>query len=991
MKLSLFIQLALFIRYTTCDYYDVLGVSKSASNLEIKTAYRKLAKKWHPDKNPTEKANKKFIEINEAYEVLSNSKKRHEYDTFGKVHSDGSQPPPGHYPYRHEFVHPSFEELFDFFPGFNSAPQFSVNVLNIDFRSYRLTHLPRSRTVPLFIYGYSDFCFPCRQVRPIWSQLADELTPLGITVASVNLEHDSALREELRVLHVPSVTIVVDGQVTYYSRGDFSHNSLIDALRNAIMKSNPSHSKALPTFLSTTIDTPLIQSINDYDTFVNTFHYGWRRDSRPRMVLIKPLTLPPLRYCVAAFRAADHLAAGYINSETGSNYNFVKKFNVNPNEETLLIYHEDSSIPVYRQSATKLSPTLLDSAMLAYSQLNIPRIYSRARLLDLCPTDGSKPTSKYALESDKRYNDHSNHRHLCLVLLLNSKQSNVEQINSWGDIWLTMLRRTLQLSQADLSKLYHTNQHSYHFMPVHIYVDRQISLMQKLSTSSTCSNESCNLLNEDNIGRLALIWRISSTETVYQLFPTNSMSHPRTHLNEKMLKPNDLKTLILKSTEQMHTALMNDLKNVIQMVSTTDKLTSPSNHLTHSIDKVTSQWYLLKDCMIEELMIDELVASIWIRMRNRLLQILVDIGHSMFESFALTPIVSLNPSTYDRLVRDAPKGFRLLVLCVRGTTQDNRLRDQFDFKTRRVCGSQIQRACLSMDRYSGWLAKLLESTRPNLPIHIRSNKTMQKNRNVNDTTDNNNSGVLFINPVNCVGTVIAVNGYRRYFNLYHPLIPGSQSSSDENSESDVDESLSIEKQGNRLRRRHIFGRAFGLESDDEEDLHQSNINNNHSHLKSRHQITDGVLFDSELLDGLSNWLDRLFEGSLPRYNIAEWPIDFITDANFTDQFPLKTRKHQYKSAIKRNITSSRFKKSVERVDFTDCIPDFEHENDKSPTEHHLHLCDCSKSTSIPHQHVLSPKHSNSSNIDLLQTYLMKHMTTKLPSFCTYPHILTILL
>ncbi|CAH8681386.1 unnamed protein product [Schistosoma rodhaini] len=948
MKLSLFIQLALFIRYTTCDYYDVLGVSKSASNLEIKTAYRKLAKKWHPDKNPTEKANKKFIEINEAYEVLSNSKKRHEYDTFGKVHSDGSQPPPGHYPYRHEFVHPSFEELFDFFPGFNSAPQFSVNVLNIDFRSYRLTHLPRSRTVPLFIYGYSDFCFPCRQVRPIWSQLADELTPLGITVASVNLEHDSALREELRVLHVPSVTIVVDGQVTYYSRGDFSHNSLIDALRNAIMKSNPSHSKALPTFLSTTIDTPLIQSINDYDTFVNTFHYGWRRDSRPRMVLIKPLTLPPLRYCVAAFRAADHLAAGYINSETGSNYNFVKKFNVNPNEETLLIYHEDSSIPVYRQSATKLSPTLLDSAMLAYSQLNIPRIYSRARLLDLCPTDGSKPTSKYALESDKRYNDHSNHRHLCLVLLLNSKQSNVEQINSWGDIWLTMLRRTLQLSQADLSKLYHTNQHSYHFMPVHIYVDRQISLMQKLSTSSTCSNESCNLLNEDNIGRLALIWRITSTETVYQLLPTNSMSHPRTHLNEKMLKPNDLKTLILKSTEQMHTALMNDLKNIIQMISTTDKLTSPSNHLTHSIDKVTSQWYLLKDCMIEELMIDELVASIWIRMRNRLLQILVDIGHSMFDlvnhplafvfssfmiiiglllfslistliqatkneqknkcttekhynetnqgvntslssnsnindknnnnnssssqcripegSFALTPIVSLNPSTYDRLVRDAPKGFRLLVLCVRGTTQDNRLRDQFDFKTRRVCGSQIQRACLSMDRYSGWLAKLLESTRPNLPIHIRSNKTMQKNRNVNDTTDNNNSGVLFINPVNCVGTVIAVNGYRRYFNLYHPLIPGSQSSSDENSESDVDESLSIEKQ----------------ESDDEEDLHQSNINNNHSHLKSRHQITDGVLFESELLDGLSNWLDRLFEGSLPRYNIAEWPIGLLGDDDDDD-------------------------------------------------------------------------------------------------------------
>lgn len=133
------------------------------------------------------------------------------------------------------------------------------------------------------------------------------------------------------------------------------------------------------------------------------------------------------------------------------------------------------------------------------------------------------------------------------------------------------------------------------------------------------------------MGRLALIWRISSTETVYQFLPINSMSHPRTHLNEKMLKPNDLKSLILKSTKQMYTALMNDLENIIQTVSIIDKVTNPTNHFTHSIDKAVSQWYLLKDCMIEELMIDELVASIWIRMRNRLLQILVDIGHSMFE------------------------------------------------------------------------------------------------------------------------------------------------------------------------------------------------------------------------------------------------------------------------------------------------------------------------------------------------------------------------
>lgn len=123
--IKLFIVVYFLFSFVFCsqkDPYLTLGVSRTATTEQIRRSYKQLAREWHPDKNPNPEAEKRFVDINQAYEVLSDPEKRKKFDRYGSY--EATEMPEGGGGQNNPFTNFHFGSFGNFQFNFHSEPTF---------------------------------------------------------------------------------------------------------------------------------------------------------------------------------------------------------------------------------------------------------------------------------------------------------------------------------------------------------------------------------------------------------------------------------------------------------------------------------------------------------------------------------------------------------------------------------------------------------------------------------------------------------------------------------------------------------------------------------------------------------------------------------------------------------------------------------------------------------------------------------------------------
>ncbi|XP_037534494.1 dnaJ homolog subfamily C member 16 [Nematolebias whitei] len=354
------------------DPYQVLGVSRSASQAEIKRAYKNLAREWHPDKSKDPKAEDMFIKISKSYEILSNEERRSNFDRFGQM--DENQP--FSQSQRHGFrnFHSSFyfDESFFHFPR---SRDFADSKYMLHHAQYNSDVLPDSYRRPYLIKVTSEWCFACMHIEPVWKQTVQELEPLGVGIGIVDLGYERRLANQLGAYRAPSIIGLVNGRMTFFHQ--------------AVVREH------LRQFVEDLLPQNLVQRINDNNC--RTFLDDWHAENKPSVLLFDQVPVVPLLYKLTAFAFRDYVRFGHVDQGDAHSTKLLQQFNVNTYAPTMLLFKEDTEKPVDIIQARGMKRQLMDEFVSNNKFLQVPRLVSQQLFDELCPVKQFHRRRKYCV------------------------------------------------------------------------------------------------------------------------------------------------------------------------------------------------------------------------------------------------------------------------------------------------------------------------------------------------------------------------------------------------------------------------------------------------------------------------------------------------------------------------------------------------------------------------------------------------------------------
>lgn len=325
----------------------------------------------HPDKSDHPEAEAKFIEIKQAYELLSDSERRKAFDTHGITNEDYYRQRPDYSNYG-RFAPDPFEEFFGHRGHFHEQDISLFHKLSITTKYYETNVLPKSKNTPHIIMFYSDWCFACMRAAPAFKKMIDALEGLGVVFATVNAGHENQLTRKTSVHSLPCIVMVLEEHSYVYKESVFSVQKIVDFVRHKM-------------------PYKLILPVTDgsLDNFLN----GWH-DNKVRALIFEPRQQPRLRYLLTAFYFKNRVHFGFVQTLNPEAKKLIERYKVNPTLDTLMLFNEDSVRPVASASMTDISTQTLSNIIGANQYLALPRLSSQGMLDGICPAEWNRPKKR---------------------------------------------------------------------------------------------------------------------------------------------------------------------------------------------------------------------------------------------------------------------------------------------------------------------------------------------------------------------------------------------------------------------------------------------------------------------------------------------------------------------------------------------------------------------------------------------------------------------